>query len=241
MSLAAGNKKGRNMKVVIISDIHGNYDALRALPEDYDELWVLGDLLNYGPEPCEVVDEIMEKATVVVRGNHDDAVISTEPAPWKARWRVTAEATKQFTLSVLSGEQKSFIQSLPLHLTVVREGTTFFLTHATPSDPLYGHHSPESEDWGREIDSVRAEVLLVGHSHVPFMRTAGNGVVLNPGSIGQPRNGDIRASYAVWQDGQFSLKTYSYPVQDTIRKIRALSLPAEVEKDLVAILQTGHV
>jgi Calcineurin-like phosphoesterase superfamily domain len=89
------------MKIVIISDIHGNYDALRALPEEYDELWVLGDLQNYGPEPQEVVTEIMDKATVLVRGNHDGAVVSTEAAPSKSRWRVGAEATKQFTASVL--------------------------------------------------------------------------------------------------------------------------------------------
>jgi putative phosphoesterase len=229
------------MKIVIISDIHGNHDALRALPEDYDELWVLGDLLNYGPEPREVVAEIMEKARVVIRGNHDDAVVSAEAAPWKARWRVTAEATKQFTSSVLSEEQKAFIRSLPLHARVEREGTSFFLIHATPSDPLYGHHPPESNEWAKELEAAGTDVLLVGHSHVPFVRTLDHGIVLNPGSIGQPRNGDVRSSYAVWQDGKFSLKSYSYPVQETVRKIRALAFAPEVEKDLVSILQTGRV
>lgn len=229
------------MKIVIISDIHGNYDALRALPEQYDELWVLGDLLNYGPEPRKVVSDIMQKAGVVVRGNHDDAVVSTEPAPWKARWRLTAETTKQFTASVLSEDQKAFIRTLPLQRTVERQGTKFFLIHATPSDPLYGYHPPESDEWAKEIEAAKANVLLVGHSHVPFMRTVGNTVVLNPGSIGQPRNSDVRASYAVWQDGRFELKTYSYPVHATIRKIRALSFPADVEQDLVSILQTGRV
>jgi putative phosphoesterase len=229
------------MKIVIISDIHGNYDALRVLPEEYDELWVLGDLLNYGPEPGEVVTEIMDKATAVVRGNHDDAVVSTEAAPWKSRWRVTAEATRQFTASVLSGQQKAFIRSLPLHSRLEREGTSFFLVHATPSDPLYGHHSSESEEWSSEAKIAATQVLLVGHSHVPFMRVVRGALVLNPGSIGQPRNSDIRASYAVWQDGQFSLRTYGYPVQETVRKIRALSFPAGVEEDLISILQTGRV
>jgi putative phosphoesterase len=229
------------MKIVIISDIHGNYDALRALPEEYDELWVLGDLLNYGPEPREVVAEIMDKASVVVRGNHDDALVSSEPAPWKGRWRVTAEATKQFTASVLSEQQKAFIQSLPLHTEVEREGTTFFLIHATPSDPLYGHHPPESDEWAKEVEAAATNVLLVGHSHVPFMRAIGDAIVLNPGSIGQPRNGDIRASYATWQDGQFELKTYTYPVEETVRKIRALSFPTQVEEDLISILETGCV
>jgi putative phosphoesterase len=229
------------MKLVVISDIHGNYDALRALPEEYDELWVLGDLLNYGPEPREVVTEIMDKATVVLRGNHDDAVVSTEAAPWKNRWRVTAEATRQFTASVLPDHHKAFIRGLPLHRRVEREGTSFFLTHATPTDPLYGHHSVESDEWESEVKIAAAKVLLVGHSHIPFMRVVDRTVVLNPGSIGQPRNGDIRASYAVWQNGQFLLRTYTYPVQETVRKIRALSFPAEVENDLISILETGRV
>ena len=229
------------MKIVVLSDIHGNYDALRAFTEDYDELWVLGDLLNYGPEPSEVVAEIMAKATLVERGNHDDAVVSAETPPWKARWRVTAEATRTYTASVLSDGQKAYIKSLPLHARVKRDGTTFFLVHATPSDPLYGHHSPDSEEWVKEIATASADVLLVGHSHVPFLRKVVNAIVLNPGSIGQPRNGDTRASYAVWQDGQFSLKTYSYPVEETVRKIRSLSFPAEAENDLISILQTARV
>ena len=229
------------MKIAIISDIHGNYDALRAFTEDYDELWVLGDLLNYGPEPAEVVTEIMARATLVVRGNHDDAVVSAETPPWNARWRVTAEATRKHTASVLSREQKAYINSLPLHARAERDGTSFFLIHATPSDPLYGHHSPDSAEWAKEIAATCADVLLVGHSHVPFMRKFGDAIVLNPGSIGQPRNGDTRASYAVWQDGQFSLKTYHYPVEETMRKIRGLSFPAEVENDLISILQTARV
>lgn len=229
------------MKITIISDIHGNYDALRALPEDYDELWVLGDLLNYGPEPREVVADIMAKASVVIRGNHDDAIISPYPAPWKPRWRVTSEATKQFTMSALTEEQKAFIEKLPLQCNVEREGTTFCLIHAAPSNPLYGHHLPEDDEWAKELESVSADVLLVGHSHVPFMRQIGERRVLNPGSIGQPRNGDPRASYAVWKDGHFSLRTYSYPLEDTVRKIRAIGYSADVENDLVAILRTGHI
>jgi predicted phosphodiesterase len=68
------------VKILIISDIHGNYDVLRALPEDYDEVWVWATCLNYGPEPREVVAEIMHKASVVVQGNHDDAAVSTASA-----------------------------------------------------------------------------------------------------------------------------------------------------------------
>jgi protein phosphatase len=134
-----------------------------------------------------------------------------------------------------------YLRSLPLRTVLEREGTSFFLTHATPSDPMYGHHAPESDGWISETESAGTDVLLVGHSHVPFIRKVGRTTLLNPGSIGQSRNGDIRASYAVWEDGRFSLRTYAYPVEETIHKIEALSFPEEVEEDLVSILRTGRV
>jgi len=70
------------VKIVIVSDIHANYDAWRALPEDYDELWVLGDLVNYGPQPAEVLSEVMERASFVVQGNHDHAVGYEDDSLW---------------------------------------------------------------------------------------------------------------------------------------------------------------
>src|SRR3954471_4246908 len=81
------------MKLVIISDIHGNHDALRALPEEYDELWVLGDLVNYGPQPKEVVADVMEKASLVVQGNHDHAVAYDDDSRWSPRYRPIPEGS----------------------------------------------------------------------------------------------------------------------------------------------------
>ncbi|WP_063748565.1 metallophosphoesterase family protein [Methylobacterium nodulans] len=123
------------MKLVIISDIHGNLDALQALPEGYDELWVLGDLVNYGPQSREVVEEIREKASLIVQGNHDHAVGHDDDSRWSARYRVLAETTRRHTSSILSDWQKAYLRDLPLHAQAVREGVRFHLTHATPSDP----------------------------------------------------------------------------------------------------------
>lgn len=227
------------MKLVILSDIHGNHDALRALPEDYDELWVLGDLVNYGPQPGEVVAEVMEKATLVVQGNHDNAVAHDDDTRWSPRYRPIAEATRRYTSSVLSEAQKTFLRGLPLQAQAERGGTRFHLTHATPSDPLYGRAS--AEGWAAELAALPADVLLVGHTHVPFLRRIGDKMVLNPGSLGQPRSGAPLASYAVWQDGRFELKSFRYPVEATVGKLKALAFPRDVEAELVAILETGSV
>ena len=229
------------MKLVIISDIHGNHDALRALPEDYDELWVLGDLVNYGPQPKEVVTDVMEKASLVVRGNHDHAVAHDDDSRWSSRYRAIAEATRRYTSSVLSDGQKAYLRGLPLQAQAERDGVSFHLTHAMPSDPLYGRGPAEAEGWEAELEALSADVLLVGHTHVPFLRNIGDKVVLNPGSLGQPRTGDPLASYAVWQDGRFELRSFRYPVEATVEKLKALALPRHVESELVAILKTGSV
>jgi len=101
------------MKLVIISDIHGNYDALQALPEGYEELWVLGDLVNYGPQPVEVVAVLIDQASVVVQGNHGDAVVHDDALKWSARYSAMAEATRCYTSSVLNSVHKAYLLGLP--------------------------------------------------------------------------------------------------------------------------------
>lgn len=227
------------MKLVIIADLHGNFDAWRALPEDYDELWVLGDLVNYGPQPREVVEAVMQTASLVVQGNHDHAVAHDDDSQWTARYRPMAEATRRYTSSVLSDDHKAYLRDLPVQAQAEREGCRFHLVHAMPSKPFYGRCPPDSDEWAAEIGGLAADILLVGHSHAPFIRHIGDKVVVNPGSIGQPRTGKPVASYAIWQDGTFELKTFSYPVEMTIMKLKALGFPPDVEADLVNLLATG--
>jgi protein phosphatase len=227
------------MKIVIISDVHGNYDALRTLPETYTELWILGDLVSFGPEPAEVVDFIRANASIVIRGNHDQSVGYDEDPRCIARYQKMADATRGYTASVLSEEQKQFLTDLPIQRELRRQHTRFYLCHAKPSDPLYGYSAPDSPDWVTEVEALQADVLLVGHTHVPLMRRIGKHLIVNPGSLGQSMTGKAEACYAVWEDGSFQLKRYSYPVEKTVTKVRALSFPQDVEKDLVHILRDG--
>jgi len=229
------------VKIVIISDVHGNYEALRALPEPYDELWVLGDLVNYGPEPAAVVDFVKGKSTVTVRGNHDHSIGYDVDPRCRPRYQKMAETTRQYTTSVLNKQQKEFLRQLPLHVELRRQDTRFYLGHANPSDPLYIYCPQESDDWLREVDSVHADVLLVGHTHSPFIRRIGDRLVVNPGSLGQPKTGKPDACYAVWEDDSFQLKSCPYAVNKTVERLQALAFPQDVEKDLITVLQTGSV
>jgi protein phosphatase len=231
------------MKIVIISDLHGNYDALSALPESYDELWVLGDLVDYGPQPGDIVDFVRGKATVIVRGNHDQAVGFDENPRCTPRYHDMAEQTRQFCLVALSPRQKDFLRNLPLHLEIERGGTRFYLCHARPSDPLYGYCPEDSDLWGSELKKVDVDILLVGHTHTPFIRHIGNQIVANPGSLGQPKTktGKAEACYAVWQDGRLDLKQFAYPVETVIGKLEKLPVTLEVFQDLATVLRTGAV
>jgi protein phosphatase len=227
------------MKIAIISDIHGNLDALRAFSETYDELWVLGDQVNFGPQPREVVEIIRDRADIAIQGNHDHAVGFDDDSRWTPKFRAIAEATRRHTSVELSEEQKLYLRELPLAVQAVREGTRFQLVHATPSDPHYGYLLEDADGWAAELESVDADVLLVGHTHMPFIRRIGNKTVVNPGSIGQPRGGKPRPSYAVWQDGAFELRSFDYPIESTVTKLEALGHPPEVEAELVRILREG--
>jgi putative phosphoesterase len=227
------------VKILIISDVHGNAEALNAMTESYDELWVLGDLVNYGPEPAPVIHSVRQRATLIVRGNHDHAVGYDVDPRCSAPFRAMAEATRQHALKALSEEDKRFLRDLPLTAFVERDQRRFFLCHATPSDPLFAYCPPDSRAWVDEIAAVDADVILVGHTHLPFVRRIGNRTVVNPGSLGQPKDGGPDASYAVWQDGEFTLRKMKYPVDRTVAKIADLTLPSEITAALRHLLETG--
>lgn len=227
------------MKIAIISDLHANQEALEAFPEAYTELWVLGDLVSFGPDPAAVVNFVRRNAQLVVCGNHDYAAGYDRDPHCIARYQRMAEFTLKYTASVLNEEQKRFLRDLPLQRKLRRQGVQFHLCHAQPCDPLYGNTTPDSVEWKSQVQSSQADVLLLGHTHVPLVRRVGRTLVINPGSLGHPVTGRREACYAVWEDGTFQVRTYSYPVEKTVAKLRGLSFPQDVEQDIVGILQNG--
>jgi predicted phosphodiesterase len=228
------------MRICIISDLHANIEALSALPLDYDELWMLGDLVNYGPDPGATIEFVRSHASTVIRGNHDNAVGFGADCRCSPRFREMADATRDFTVSALSAADKQFLRNLPMCACRQLNSDVFFLCHATPADLLYEYRPPDSPLWGQEEPSSSgANIILAGHTHLPFRHKFKNRLVANPGSLGQSKAGDSRARYAIWQDGEIELKAYEYPVEKTIAKVLALPVPEEVKRDLVHVLRTG--
>lgn len=219
--------------------MHGNAEALSVLPQDYDQLWVLGDLVNYGPNPREIIDFVRSHATLAVRGNHDHAIgFDTDPR-CSGPYRAMAAEMGHFTQSVLTEEEREYLRSLPLSVTSETHGSRFQLCHATPTDPLFAYCPPESPEWEKEVHAVSPGYLLVGHTHLQFRREIDGRVIVNPGSLGQPKNGAPQACFAVWTDGHLEFRAAPYPYSRTIDKIQRLHLSKVVEQGLIATLETG--
>ncbi len=234
------------MRFLIVSDIHGNIAALRAVVTDagdVDAVIFLGDAVDYGPCPVECVSWVRERAVVAVRGNHDNAVAHGEDSRCSPAYRQMAEATCVLHRRLLGPEDKTFLGRLPIETYFENDGTRFYAVHAAPTDPMF-KYLPEDisdEELAQEVAPVEAEVILLGHTHLPFVRRVGGKRVINPGSVGQPKGGDPRASYALWEDGEAVLRRAAYPVEETVKTLQAQPLPEMVIEDLMRVLGTGRL
>jgi putative phosphoesterase len=232
------------MRLLIVSDIHANIAALERIPmEGTDKIIFLGDAVDYGPRPAECVAWVHDYAAIAVRGNHDNAVGNNADPRCSPAYREMALATWELHRRLLGPEDKAFLQQLPLEAYFEFGGAQFYAVHAAPSDPLFQYLPPDitDADLAAELTHVEADVVLMGHTHTPFARRAGGKMVMNPGSVGQPKGGDPRAAYAVWEDGEVFLRRVAYPVEETVRQLEEQPLPVEVLRDLVHVLRTGDV
>src|ERR1035438_7125079 len=172
------------MKLLIVSDIHANLEALQTvLAESHDELWVLGDLVNYGPNPIEVVDLVRLNASLVVQGNHDYAVGAGSDPRCSSAFREMARAMQNYTEPLLNVDQRAFLRNLPQTAVRTIDGCRFFLCHATPTRPLFQYCPAEPARWASEIEGLPADVVLAGHTHLPSMMDLGKQRIVNPGSV----------------------------------------------------------
>ncbi len=232
------------MKILIISDIHSNYEALRAVARaehDADQVWCLGDLVDYGPQPAEVVQWARHHVRLCVRGNHDFALAFGEDCRCGKRFRELSQATRQMNRALLAPDQIAWLQLLPVTEEVVLHNCRFRLAHATPGGDLYRYLMPGVTDieLRAEMEGILADVVFCGHTHFPMIRKVGSKLFVNPGSVGQPRDGNPRASYAVWEDGVVKLRRANYDVARTVAKLRASALPPAMSERLAQILSDG--
>ncbi len=240
------------MRALIVSDIHSNLDALDAVIADagrnggFDAVWSLGDMVGYGPEPSACLRRLREFSLTAVAGNHDYAAAGVINA---ADFNGAAYAAIQWTAKQLDAGEIRFLAGLPQ----VAQQPPFTLVHGSLRDPIteYLLHPGQA---AATLELLTTPYCLVGHSHQPFIcRENGHPTssrqaavprfyafpegervpldsvrcIINPGSVGQPRDRDPRASYAIFDNNGPAIEHYrvEYDIQATQSKMRRAALP----------------
>jgi predicted phosphodiesterase len=241
------------MRLGIFSDVHGNMEALdivlNALKKEEVNLTIcLGDLVGYGPDPNECVEKIMAASDIVLAGNHDYAAVNLESTE---HFNESARTAIEWTSRVLTPESQEILSKLPLMETI----DNILIVHATPEQPEQWHYISSAEDAYRNLVNMSVPICFVGHSHVPmaFIQQTEEQILLqsaaevniqpdqktiiNVGSVGQPRDGDPRAAYGIYdmKENQFHLKRLDYPIRKVQEKMQKENLPSF----LIERLDTG--
>jgi diadenosine tetraphosphatase ApaH/serine/threonine PP2A family protein phosphatase len=232
------------MRVLVISDIHANYTALEAVLKDagaVDETWCLGDMVGYGPDPNAVVEEIREIPNLTcILGNHDMAVIGKIPLE---AFNNDARRTLEYHERVLTADNMEFLRSLPSNLKVRGEVS---IVHGSPRDSVW-EYILNTLSARLNFDHFTTPWCFVGHSHLQCMfqlNTDNDRVslapiragehyrlrpraILNPGSVGQPRDRDPRAAYAIYDTNGhiWEPRRVEYDIAEVQKRIREAKLP----------------
>ena len=234
------------MKLALLSDIHSNLEALDtvldALPK-VDRIVVLGDIVGYGPDPNDVIDRLQSVEAQAVRGNHDQAML--EPDLLEL-FNPHAAAAARWTLDVLTPESLAYLDELPVYGRIARHR----VVHGSPRKPYIWEYILEELQALEILAQLGRRLCFFGHTHLPRIFTEegeqvpepGEWITLppaalvNPGSIGQPRDGNPEAAFAVVDLAMPAVRFYRVPydLAATQAKIRKAGLP-EVEAARLAL------
>lgn len=231
------------MTILVISDIHANLTALEAVLEDaeqYQSVWCLGDVVGYGPDPNACVERLRDLPNLTcLRGNHDSAVTGLTE---KSKFNPSAQEALHWTEKELTARQITFLKGLPSH----RQMDQVTLSHGSPREPVWEYiMDPYTARANFEFFST--PYCLVGHSHIPFMYVQGaeggdvdqqtvvpgkemelpTRALLNPGSVGQPRDNDPRAAYALLdlEKGTWTSVRVPYDIEAVQNRMQEAGLP----------------
>ena len=218
------------LRIAIISDVHANLEALEAVLAEAGtlDLYCLGDLVDYGANPNEVVSALRERGARTIMGNHDYAAVSGD----RSQFNPKAAMSSLWTGKQLTAESTNHLRSLPLEIRISLDGNRAFFAHGSPDDRLWEYVDPRthSDLFGHYLDRTKSHVIGLGHTHIPYVWKEKGRIVFNPGSVGQPRDGDWRASFAIMTVNEAELgvevRRVEYDVEKAASKIREAGLPA---------------
>jgi len=236
------------MRLAIISDIHANLHALEAVWQDLEQqhpeaVYCLGDLVGYGAYPNEVVAFIRERQVPTIMGNYDEGV-GLDLHDCGCVYR-DPELARLGDLSLLwsrehtSGENKQYLQGLPLQIRLPDGRPTLLLVHGSPRKMNeYLYEDRPRATFERIAAVAAADVLLFGHTHLPYQKKVDKVLFVNTGSVGKPKDGDRRAGYVILEMGRrprVEFRRVEYDVATAARAVRESGLPPRFAE----MLETG--
>lgn len=234
------------MRYAILADIHSNLTAFEVVLKDIlerggaDQIWCLGDVVGYGPDPRECIELLQQHDHICVAGNHDWAAVGKVSI---ADFNPDAAAACHWTSQQLGPEDVAYLENLPLRL----ETHDFTLVHGSPREPIW-EYLLSTYEARANFERFSTRFCLVGHSHVPLvfedkseasspllselpletpLRLGEHRLIINPGGVGQPRDGDPRAAYAIYDAEEGTLWHFRIPydIAATQKKMMELGLP----------------
>ncbi|MBS3783804.1 MAG: metallophosphoesterase family protein [Anaerolineae bacterium] len=231
------------MRYLVLSDIHANLAALEAVLEDapdFDEVWCLGDLVGYGPKPNECIERVRGLPHTSLAGNHDWAALGKLDL---SSFNTIARTANEWTQRQLTSSSRGYLNGLSPSL---QQGN-FAMAHASPREPIW-EYIMDTHTARENFEHFQTPYCLVGHTHVPVLfeldedrgrceallpplpepvKLGSRRAIINPGSVGQPRDGDPRASYALLDTDEmtWSFHRVAYPIEVTQERMEAAGLP----------------
>ena len=235
------------MRYAILGDIHSNLAAFQAVLNDIeerggtDQIWCLGDIVGYGPDPGECIELLRQHDHLCVAGNHDWASVGKLEI---TNFNPAAAAACRWTAQQLNPDQVNYLQSLPLR--ICRDD--FTIVHGSPREPIW-EYLLSTQDAKINFGYFETRFCLVGHSHVPLLfdyddesgacllrdlpnqaslRLEGRRLIINPGGVGQPRDGNPQASYIIYDSDEGTIWHYRVPydIAATQEKMMRHGLPS---------------
>jgi len=227
------------VRIAIFSDIHGNRHALAAVLADIDReapdrVYCLGDLVGYGAFPNEVIERIRDRGIPTIMGNYDDGVgfdkdecgcAYTDP-----EMKRLGDISLMWTREMVIPENKAFLRSLVPSIRFEVDGRRFLLVHGSPRRiNEYVYEDRPLANLERIARSAEADVLVFGHTHLPYAKEVAGVLLVNDGSVGKPKDGDARAGYVIIHVRdvvEVEFRRVAYDVAAAAAAVRASGLPA---------------
>ena len=216
-------------ELAVISDVHANLEALEAVLLETRGLDILclGDLVDYGANPNEVVEIVSHRGIRTIMGNHDWAAVNGDTSQFNPR----AAMSSVWTQRHLTRQNLEYLRALAPEFRDPFEGPEAYFTHGSPDDRLWEYVDPRTHEnlFGHYLSKLGVRLIGLGHTHVPFVWEEEGKIVFNPGSVGQPRDGNPKAAYAVLsiegKNAAVDLRRIDYDVQKAASKILDAGLP----------------